>query len=134
LRSSLRKASVGALVLASVAGISGCASTVATKEIGSCKNYVLQIDPAKASVQQSARGASLQWGIYVSDAQYKSALFVLSVYAGGVKLDGKRQSYEPHGSLNSSQTAKYAGELFELKGTATQGVDTLSYDIKCKIL
>ncbi|WP_062206459.1 hypothetical protein [Demequina salsinemoris] len=87
-----------------------------------------------ASVQQQAKGSPIQWGVYISDARYKGALWKLSVYAGGVKIDSKSQFYEPHASIGTARTTKYSGKLLEIAGTATQGSDVLTYDLKCWIM
>jgi hypothetical protein len=66
--------------------------------------------------------------------KYKAARFVISVYAGGVKIDGKNQGYEPHGSVNPARAARYSGQIFELSGSATLNDDVLSFSAKCRLV
>ena len=91
--------------------IGGCASSVVTENIGSCSpSYeIAQAGAGRLSIQQAGKGAAIQWGLYV-EAPYKiGTQFVVTVYAGGVKIDGKNQNYEPHGRIGAAKALKYWG-------------------------
>jgi hypothetical protein len=75
----------------------------------------------------------VQWGAYLLPKYKTGTQFVLTVYAGGVKIDSKNQDYEPHGSVNAARALKYSGKLLEISGTATHGSDVLSFSAKCII-
>jgi hypothetical protein len=75
----------------------------------------------------------MQWGAYLLPKYKTGTQFVLTVYAGGVKIDSKNQGYEPHGSVNAARALKYSGKLLEISGTATHGSDVLSFSAKCII-
>jgi hypothetical protein len=85
------------------------------------------------TVQQSGPHAALQWGIYVAPKYKTGTAWVVRVYAGGVKIDGKVQSYEPHGSIGADKARKYSGKLLEVAGTGTHGNDQLGFSLKCYI-
>ena len=121
---------VGVTTAAALA-LTGCAATVATKEIGNCSpSYsVGQPGVGKVSVQQAGRGSAISWGVYV-DAKYKfRTQFVVAVYAGGTK----NQSCEPHCSVNAARALKYSGKVLEISGTGKNGGDTIYFDSKCYI-
>jgi hypothetical protein len=86
----------------------------------------------RVSAQQAGRGSSISWGVYTIP-QYKSASFVLTVYAGGVKIDAKNQNYEPHGSVNAARALKYSGKQFVINGAATSNGDVLTVHFVCTI-
>lgn len=113
--------------------LSGCAASYTTEQVTSCANYsITHPSLGRVSVQQAGRGKSIQWGIYLNPG-YKTAKWSLKIYAGGVHIDSKNQSYEPHGSVNAQRALKYSGQQLRIKGTATQGKDVLTLDLKCTI-
>lgn len=84
------------------------------------------------SAQQYGKGKAIQWGIYTV-SKFKFAKFSVSVYAGGVKIDGKSQVYEPHGSVSADKAAKYSGKDLVISGTAVAGGDKLLIKFTCRI-
>ncbi len=125
-------------VVATVASglvLTGCSTSVATKKVGNCSpEYSIgQTGYGKVSVRQPRKGAAIAWGVYV-DQKYKfGTQFVLTVYAGGTKIDSKNQGYEPHGSVNAQRATKYSGKILEITGTGKHGKDTLFFDSMCYI-
>lgn len=86
-----------------------------------------------AYVRQAGKNLPIQWGVYVVPKYKIVSHFVAKVYADGVKIDGKNQDYEPHGSVSADRTRKYSGKILEITGTAVNGDDTLSFSAKCII-
>jgi hypothetical protein len=115
--------------------VSGCSASVSTKAVGQCSpSYtVSQAGYGRVTAQQAGRGQTIAWGVYVADKYKVGTQFVVSLYAGGVKIDGKNQTYEPHGSVGAAKAAKYSGQLLEISGSGKHGKDTLFFDMKCHI-
>jgi hypothetical protein len=112
-----------------------CAATFTTENIGPCSPEYSISHPEVGNVfiRQGGRGQAIQWGAYLLPKYKVGTHFVLTVYAGGVKIDSKNQSYEPHGSINANRALKYSGKLLEISGTATHESDVLTFSAKCMI-
>lgn len=115
--------------------LSACSVSVSTKAVGPCSpSYSINNSKyGRATAQQLGRGGSIQWGVVVVDKYKIGTQFVVAVYAGREKVDGKNQNYEPHGSIAPAKAAKYSGKLLEIIGTGKHGHDTLNFDLKCTI-
>lgn len=113
---------------------SGC-SQVAVAPTGNCSpEYVVGGAEGRLAVRQEGRGKSIAWGIYVAPEYKTGTTWVVKVYAGGTRIDGKNQAYEPHGSVSAARALKYSGKVLEISGTATHNrSDVLTFDGKCKI-
>lgn len=69
----------------------------------------------------------------------------MSIYVGSKKVDGKKQSYPPHGSLpartwdrskNRYLRTYKPGQIFKITGTSydTKGAVVQKFFIKCKLV
>ncbi|MEV0797114.1 MULTISPECIES: hypothetical protein [unclassified Kribbella] len=69
----------------------------------------------------------------------------MSIHVGSKKVDGKRQSYPPHGSLPARTWDKSKnryirtynpGQIFKITGTSynTKGAVVQTFFIKCKLV
>lgn len=55
--------------------------------------------------------------------------------ADGAKIDGKSQSYAPHGSVGAARAAKYSGKILSVSGTVTRDKElVLEFNMRCKIM
>lgn len=135
LRGRRRIVGVTGSVFAAALALSGCSGSVTTKQIGACSpGYTIgQSGYGKVSIQQAGQRRPIAWGVYVASKFKAGTFFVVKVYAGGQKIDGKNQNYEPHGSVNANRAAKYSGAMLEIKGTGQRGRDTLFFDVQCRI-
>ncbi|MGQ0773264.1 MAG: hypothetical protein ACT4NY_02420 [Pseudonocardiales bacterium] len=63
-----------------------------------------------------------------------AARYVVSVYAGARKVDGKDQDYAPHGSLQPSRYS--AGDIFKIQGKTydSDGGVVQSFFIRCRLV
>lgn len=115
--------------------MTGCAASFVTEDIGPCspEYAVSHPDVGSAYVRQAGKNLPIQWGVYVVPKYKIGSHFIVKVYADGVKIDGKNQDYEPHGSVSADRTRKYSGKILEITGTAVNGDDTLSFSAKCII-
>ncbi|CAN7400511.1 hypothetical protein LJR045_002495 [Microbacterium sp. LjRoot45] len=128
-------------VMSAVAGllitltlIVGCASAEISPPIESCHSYSVNSGYGRFSIQQSAKGRSIQWGAY-PNATYSGTLYRVGVYANGVKIDSKNQTYAPHGSVSASRATKYSGKILQISGNVTRGKDVvLVFNMQCKIM
>src|SRR5262245_1932024 len=73
------------------------ATDLVTKTVGSCApSYTIaKADVGRVSAQQAGHGAAIQWGLFLASRYKFGTQFKLKVYAGGVKVDAKNQTYEP---------------------------------------
>lgn len=86
------------------------------------------------TVQQAAKNKAIQWGAYPSGT-YSGTQYLVNVYAGGVKIDAKNQSYAPHGSVGADRAAKYTGKILQVSGTVKQSAKTvLVFNMQCRIM
>ena len=85
------------------------------------------------TAQQAGRYSPIAWGIYVAPNYKTGTAWIVKAYAAGVKIDGKIQAYEPHGSIGADKARKYSGKLLEISGTGTRGRDQLFFSLKCYI-
>jgi len=129
-----RGAALLAALVAVLATLSGCGTVEVSPTIKSCSpSYVINSEFGKFSAQQAGRGKSIAWGAY-PNAAYSGTNYYVKVYAGGVRVDTKNQSYAPHGSLSADRALKYSGKIFELDGTVTRnGKLILKFELKCRI-
>jgi hypothetical protein len=111
--------------------------------VHSCSpNYTDQNKLGRLSIQQKGPGTSIQWGTY---PKLPADRYIVSIYVGSRKVDGKRQSYPPHGSLpartwdnsknryvptyKTGQILKITGTSYNAKGSVVQ-----EFYIKCKLV
>ena len=108
----------GGMVAASAhyAGVRSPRTTAA--EVPSCRNITYKGNAGAIYVQTNPRGYVL-WGIYMYNPKLDSGPWVVSVYVGKTKVDGKKQNYAPHGSVNPVNAKK--GKIFHI--TATHHAD-----------
>jgi len=112
----------------------GCASVEVSPPISSCHNYVVNSGYGRFIIQQARKGASISWGAY-PNATYSGTYYTASVYANGVKIDGKSQNYAPHASISAARATKYSGKLLKIAGNVTKGKDLLlHYEMVCRIM
>jgi hypothetical protein len=93
------------------------------------------------SVQQKGPGTSIQWGAYPNLPAEK---YIVGIYIGEKKVDGKNQSYAPHGSLPARLRDKRGysvrtyktGQVFKLAGTSydAKGSVVQKFFIKCRLV
>lgn len=125
------------LILATVVAVTGCAAEgiETSPEVDSCyPSYEAPSEYGRFTAQQGGPGEGIQWGAYPYPA-YRGDQYVVSVYLGGVKVDGKNQPYAPHGSIGPKRVQKYgAGSEFEISGTVKSGGKVvLEFSLKCEI-
>jgi hypothetical protein len=113
-----------------------------SRTIHSCSpDYTDENKLGRLSVQQKGPGASIQWGAY---PKLDADKYVVMITIGGVKVDGKNQSYPPHGSLSylvwnkkrTKQVPRYhSGQIFKISGTSytANGAVVQKFFIKCKL-
>ena len=61
--------------------------------------------------QQQGPGRSIPWGVYPSQPAVR---YQVDVHMNNLKVDGKDQTYPPHGSVNAKDVV--SGGLFRLEG------------------
>ena len=86
----------------------------------------------RVSAQQSARGASVAWGVAPAG---RYARIVVRVHAGGRKVDGKDQASDPRGVVPASKIRKAGpGAVFRVEGETydADGVRT-SFFLRCTL-
>lgn len=125
-----------ALALAAMAlAFVGCATVETSLQKESCYPfYEAPSEFGRFTAQQGGAGEGIQWGAY-PNPKYRGDRYLVSVYLGGVKVDGKNQGYAPHGSVGAKRVQKYgAGSDFEIKGTVKRnGKTVLEFDLKCEV-
>ncbi|WP_432892891.1 hypothetical protein ACQPYH_18570 [Kribbella sp. CA-245084] len=111
--------------------------------VHSCSpNYTDQNKLGRLSIQQKGPGTSIQWGTYPKLAADR---YIVSVYVGSKKVDGKKQSYPPHGSLPartwSNSKNRYVamyktGQIIKITGTSynAKGAVVQEFYIKCRLV
>jgi hypothetical protein len=113
-----------------------------SQTIHSCSpNYTDQNKLGRLSVQQKGPGTSIQWGAYPNLPAEK---YIVGVYIGDKKVDGKNQSYAPHGSLPGRIQDKHGrsvrtyktGQIFKISGTSydAKGGVVQKFYIKCRLV
>ncbi|HZX06724.1 hypothetical protein [Kribbella sp.] len=122
-----------------------CAADVpaGSHSIHSCSpNYTDENKLGRLSVQQKGPGSSIQWGAY---PKLPADRYVVSIHVDAKKVDGKRQSYPPHGSLpartwdrsKNRYVATYkSGQIFRITGTSynAKGAVVQEFYIRCKLV
>jgi hypothetical protein len=93
-------------------------------------DYVRENKLGRMGVQQRGPGSSVAWGAY---PKLPATRYYVSVYAGARKVDGKNQSYPPHGKVpgtkyRSGQTFKVEGKSVDAKGGVVQ-----TFFIRCTL-
>ncbi|WP_214404725.1 hypothetical protein [Pseudonocardia lacus] len=120
-----------ALAIALVALTAGCA-VEASPPKGNCSpGYEAPSKLGSFSAQQRGPGAAIQWGIYPN---YPATRYIVDIFVGRQKVDGKNQAYPPHGSVSartvagkSGQDFTASGQIFDAKG------NVLNFQLKCVI-
>lgn len=114
-----------------------------SQTIHSCSpNYTDENKLGRLSIQQKGPGSSIQWGTY---PKLPADQYVVSIYVGSKKVDGKKQNYPPHGSLPARlwdrskdryvrtyqprQVFKITGISYDAKGGVVQ-----KFFIKCRLV
>lgn len=137
-----------ALVAMVVPTVKACAADTprpgsGSTTIHSCSpNYTDENKLGRLSIQQKGPGTSIQWGTY---PKLPADRYVVSIHVGSKKVDGKRQSYPPHGSLPARTWDKSKnryirtynpGQIFKITGTSynTKGAVVQTFFIKCKLV
>lgn len=64
---------------------------------------------------QTNRLGYVSWGIYMHDAVNNDGPWTASIWVGGIKEDGKDQTYPPHGSVSSVKARP--GEVLTIDAT-----------------
>lgn len=126
------RALVGGLV--AVAALAGCAAVEISPPISSCARYEAPSNFGKFTVQQSAKGKSIQWGAYPNQT-YSGTWYEVTVRLDGRKIDSKSHNYAPHGSVGADRAKKNSGKILQLAGTVTRKDDVvLVFDMRCRVL
>jgi hypothetical protein len=90
------------MVVALVALTSGCV-VEASPPKGNCSpSYEAPSELGSFSAQQRGPGAPIQWGIYPN---YPATRYIVDIFVGKGKVDGKNQAYPPHGSVSARDVA-----------------------------
>jgi hypothetical protein len=106
-------------MIAASASHAGAPSPRATPaKVPSCANIIYKGNAGAIHVQMSPQGYVL-WGIYMYNPKLDAGPWVASVYVGKTKVDGKKQTYPPHGRVSPVDAKK--GKIFHI--TATHHVD-----------
>lgn len=132
---STNKVAVATASVVVATALTGCTGSVeASPRVSPCSpSYTAPSNYGRFTAQQASRGKAIQWGAYPK-AAYQGTNYRVAVYAGGVKVDSKNQSYAPHGSLGAAKAAKYSGKEFRLVGTVHRdGKLVLGFDLRCTI-
>lgn len=142
----IRKPTQALMLVAMVAPVAkACAADVPAGEhsIHSCSpNYTDQNKLGRLSIQQRGPGTSIQWGTY---PKLPAERYVVTIHIDAKKVDGKKQSYPPHGSIPSrtwdSAKNRYvptyaSGQIFKITGTSynTKGAVVQQFYIRCKLV
>lgn len=109
-----------------------CASVEDADTIHSCSpSYIDENELGRLAVQQPGPRTTVAWGVY---PKLPAARYVVSVYAGARKVDGKDQDYAPHGSL--SQNRYSAGDIFKIQGKThdMEGGVVQKFFIRCRLV
>jgi hypothetical protein len=113
-----------------------------SQTIHSCSpNYTDENKLGRLSVQQRGPGTSIQWGAYPNLPAEK---YIVGIYIGDKKVDGKKQNYAPHGSLPARAPNKRGhlvrtyktGQIFKIAGTSydAKGSVVQKLFIKCRLV
>jgi len=118
--------------------LTGCSAVQISPPIKSCRDYRQVSSFGNFAIQQAKRGAAIQWGAYPS-RRYSGTRYIVNVYTGSRRYDAKVQDYPPHGSINSTTTAKYSGKNLQISGKVQKigkkgYSNVLVYNMVCKIL
>jgi hypothetical protein len=129
-RPRLRRAVI-ALAVVLVALTAGCA-VEASPPKGNCSpGYEAPSKLGSFSAQQRGPGAGIQWGIYPN---YPATRYVVDIFVGRQKVDGKNQTYPPHGSVSASAVAGRSGQDFTASGQIFDAKgNVLNFQLKCVI-
>lgn len=116
--------------------LTGCVATYNEADYGGYKScvpyYKADSQIGNFTIQQQGPGRSLQWGAYPY-REFTGTWYNLSVYANGVKIDSKSQSYAPHGSVGQDKAIKYRGKVLQISGKITRANDAITFTIGCVI-
>lgn len=141
-----RKLAGALMMVAMVAPIAkACAadSSPGSATIHSCSpNYTDENKLGKLSVQQRGPGTRIAWGVY---PKLPAERYKLSIWIDGKVVDGKNQSYPPHGSVppqnwNKKKTKMvptyHTGQIFKITGKSydTKGNVVQAFYIKCRLV
>jgi hypothetical protein len=111
--------------------------------IHSCSpNYTDENKLGRLSVQQRGQGTRIAWGVY---PKLPAERYKVSIWIDGKVVDGKNQSYPPHGSVppqnwNKKKTKMvptyHTGEIFKIAGKSydTKGNVVQAFYIKCRLV
>jgi hypothetical protein len=124
----LRRSLSFAVALFVLAGLlTSCAKEVSGPQ-GSCSpSYTVDSVYGRLTVQQRGPGQSIQWGIQPK-VSYNQ--ITVSVFVGSRRVDGKTQTYDPHGSISTRDFR--SGDLVTIEGTAKDDRGTLIFKGYCK--
>ena len=103
------------LVMAVVAGavLAGC--SVGGPDTPCSPNAQWSNSYGTMAIQQQSAGSTIPWGIYPNDPV--PGVWEVDVFAGNSKVDGKVQTYSPHGSISSVDYN--SGDLITISGNFT---------------
>jgi hypothetical protein len=125
------RGAVAAVVVALVALTAGCAIEASPPKDNCSPGYEAPSQLGKYSAQQRGPGAPIQWGIYPN---YPATRYIVDIYAGKDKVDGKNQAYPPHGSVPPVKLAGKSGQDFTASGQIIDAKgNTLNFQLKCII-
>jgi hypothetical protein len=111
--------------------------------VHSCSpNYTDENKLGRLSVQQPGSGTRIAWGVY---PKLPAQRYKLSIWIDGKVVDGKNQSYPPHGSVppqnwNRKKTKMvptyHAGQIFKITGKSydAKGNVVQAFYIKCRLV
>lgn len=132
-RRSMRSIAAAGILALTTALAPACASVEVSPPIKSCRDYRVDSGYGRFGIQQAGPGKAIHWGAYPS-IQYSGTFYSVTVRANGTKIDGKAQSYAPHGSVPASKAVKYSGKILAISGTVTKGGNVvLEFNMQCRI-
>jgi hypothetical protein len=106
----------GTLVEASggMSSVSAKVAAVPAAATPSCHAITYRGNAGAIHVQTSKNG-TVAWGIYMYNSKLNAGPWVVNVYVGKRRVDGKKQNYAPHGSVDPKDAKK--GAIFHITAT-----------------
>jgi hypothetical protein len=131
---TLRTPVLGAVGVLALGVVAGCSSVEVSPPISSCHAYRAPSSYGSFTIQQAARGRSIQYGAY-PNAAYSGTWYRLDVLVNGKRYDAKSQYYPPHGSVSAAMASSNSGRILHISGNVTKGsVTVLVYNMQCRIM
>lgn len=88
----------------------------------------------KFGAQQRKPGSSIQYGAY-PNISVSGDRYIMTVRAGGKKIDRFNQTYPPHGSVNRSTVSRHRGDVLSAVGDIYRnGKLTLHFELRRRIV